>query len=116
MIIKLIPHVTYRDNANAELKREGETLYISGEALDLSGEWAVLEWGENEDKGLIRSATKEDGTVTLHVTAYQPDEYKAARTMGVLDAMEQPITLKDGQSVTFPDYLKEVADNAYKGN
>ena len=41
---------------------------------------------------------------------------KAARTMGVLDAMEQPITLDDGQSVTFPDYLKEVADDACKGN
>ena len=116
MIIKLIPHVTYRDNASAELKREGETLYINDEALDLSGEWAVLEWGENEDKGLIRSANKDGDTVTLHVTAYQPEKYKRARTMGVLDAMEQPITIKDGESVTFPDYLKEVADNAYKGN
>ena len=116
MIIKLRPHVTYRDNATAELKREGETLYINSEALDLSGDWAVLEWGEEEDKGLIRSAKKDGDTVTIHITASQPEEYKAARTMVVLDAMEQPITLDDGQSVTFPDYLKEVADNAYKGN
>lgn len=110
MKLKLIPHVTYRDNATATLTRTGDTL----DGLDLSGEWTVMEWGEDEDKGLIRSATKEGDTVTVEVTAYQPDEYKRARTMGVLEAMEQPIELKDGESVTFPDYLKEVADNAYK--
>ena len=109
MIIKLIPHVTYRDNASAELKREGETLYINGEPYDLSGDWVKLELEEG-DSELIRSGVKEGGEAVIAVTAYQPDtaRHKRAKSNGILEAMEQPITLNDGDSVTFPDYLEGI--------
>ena len=109
MIIKLIPHISYRHNKTATFERDGDTLKINGEAYDLGGDWVKLE-PEDGDSELIRSGVKKDGEAVIAVTAYQPDtpRHKRAKTNGILETMEEPITLNDGDSVTFPDYLEGI--------
>ena len=107
--MKLIPKISYRRGKSAVFERDGDTLKINGEEYDLSGDWAKLELEEG-DSELIRSGIKEDGEAVITVTAYQPDtpRHKRAKTNGILETMEEPITLNDGDSVTFPDYLEGI--------
>lgn len=107
--MKLIPKISYRPNKQATFKREDDTLKITdnGEVteLDLSGDWIKLEWSENENKGLIRAGVKEDEEPVITITAYQPESRK--RLSG-----QPPIKLKDGESVTFPDYYETETHDA----
>lgn len=104
--MKLIPSITYRPGNPATFTREGDWLRITeGPDLDCSGEWALMEWDDGEDKGLVRAAAQENGEPIITVTAYQPESRKVLRGDD-LAAAEAPITLADGESVTFPDYLE----------
>lgn len=114
--MKLVPIVAYRENLEATVSLSGDTLTVDGKSLDLSGDWVKFEWAEDEDKGLFKSVNKVDGEVVVKILAYQPKEYKRAKSMGLLDAMEAPIYINDGDTISFPAYLKEVADNAYQAN
>ncbi|WP_019558479.1 hypothetical protein [Thioalkalivibrio sp. ALE12] len=107
--MKMLPKITYRPGQQVTFTRNGDTLTIDGESYDLSGDWVKLEWDEGEDRGLLRSGEKIDGEPVITVTAYQPDTpyHKRAKSNGLLDAMQEPIALNDGESVTFPDYFVE---------
>lgn len=107
--MKLIPRVTYRPGHSATFARNGDVLTINGEEYDLSGDWVKLEWGEGEEQGLLRAGEKVNGEPVITIEAYQPESsyHKRARTNGILEAMQQSITLNDGESVTFPDYFSE---------
>lgn len=113
--MKLIPSIIYRAGQSATFTRRGDSLEvhdnISGDTtvLDLSGDWAALEWDEDADQGLIRQGVKAAGVPTLTVLAYQP-ESRLRLSGSELAEAEAPITLSDGESVTFPDYLEMHGD------
>lgn len=96
--MKLIPSPQL-SNAQVTYARQGDTLTINGEAIDLSGEWAVLE-PDNEGEplhssGFLLAGQRIDGEITLTVLA--PHGLDAPEHVRFPAAR----TLASGRSVTY---------------
>ncbi|WP_155992490.1 hypothetical protein [Fodinicurvata fenggangensis] len=78
--------------------RDGDTFLIDGEAIDLSGDWAILEpdvEGEPlEPSGNLLAGRRENGEITLTVRA--PHKPQAEES----DRYPVPINLADDESIT----------------
>ena len=99
MQLKLSPQ---RSDKTVTYKRDGDNFIINdGEPIDLSGDWVKLEpdaEGESlEPTGYLQSGEQDtDGNITLTVRA--PHKANAPES----ERFPEPITLNDGESVTFP--------------
>lgn len=98
MKLLLSPQLSER---TATYARQDDTLLINGDPIDLSGDWAVLEPdGEGESlhpSGLLFAGKREGGQIVLTVLApHGSGAPESAR-------FPEPITLANGQSVTFPE-------------
>ena len=86
------------NDTTATYERDGDTLLINGSAVDLSGDWVALEPDDETlyPSGLLLAGKRVDGQITLTVLApHRSGAPESAR-------FPEPITLADGQSVTFP--------------
>ena len=87
------------NSASVTYARQGDTLTINGEAIDLSGEWAVLEPDNNGEPlhapGFLLAGQRIDGEITLTVLA--PHGIDAPEHVRFPPA----ITIGSGQSVIF---------------
>ena len=99
MKLKLSPQ---RSDKTVTYKRDGDNFIINdGEPIDLSGDWAKLE-PDNEDEsleptGYLKSGVQDtDGNITL--TVRTPHNANAPES----ERFPEPITLNDGESITFP--------------
>ena len=97
MILKLSPK---RSDGKVTYSRVGDTFSINDETIDLSGDWAVLEPDEEgeplEPTGNLLAGERIDGEITLTVRAPHADNAPES------ERFPEPITLNDGESVTFP--------------
>ena len=98
MIIQLS---AMRSDRAVTYQRDGDTLLIDGEPVDLSGDWAELR-SESEGEplepsgNLLAGVRDESGQVTL--TARAPHRANAP----VSERFPEPVALGDGEAVTFP--------------
>ena len=91
-----------RSDKQVTYSRSGEAISINGDKIDLSGDWVKLEpdveGGQLEPSGNLLAGTrdKETGEITLNLcsphSANAPDS----------ERFPEPITLNDGDSVSFP--------------
>ena len=99
MTLKLSPQ---RSGTEITYALNGETLTINGEAIDLSGDWVKLETdaeGESlEPTGYLLSGERDPDTGDITLTVRAPHAANAPDS----ETFPEPITLNDGESVTFP--------------
>ena len=99
MKLKLSPQ---RSDNEVTYSLNGETLTINGAAIDLSGDWVKLE-ADDEDSGLeptgyLLSGERDPATGEVTLTVRAPHAANAPES----ETFPEPITLADGESVTFP--------------
>ena len=81
----------------------GETLTINGNAIDLSGDWVKLEaddeeGGQLEPTGYLLAGERDPDTGDIMLTVRAPHGPNAPES----ETFPDPVTLDDGESVTFP--------------
>ena len=99
MTLKLSPQ---RSDTEVTYALNGETLTINGAAIDLSGDWSKLEpdaEGEPlEPTGYLLAGERDPATGEITLTVRAPHAANAPES----ETFPEPITLDDGESVTFP--------------
>ena len=99
MKLKLSPQ---RSDNEVTYALNGETLTINGDAIDLSGDWSKLE-PDTEDEsleptGYLLAGERDPDTGEVTLTVRAPHAANAPES----ETFPEPITLSDGESVTFP--------------
>jgi len=96
-----------RSDLSVTYTRNGDTLTINGNAIDLSGDWSKLEpdaeGGSLEPTGYLLAGERDPGTGEITLTVRAPHKANAPES----ETFPEPIELQDGESVTFP---REVED------
>ena len=90
-----------RSDTEVTYELNGTTLSINGNAIDLSGDWAVLESDEGEQlesTGYLLSGERDPDTGEVTLTVRAPHAANAPES----ETFPEPVTLADGESVTFP--------------
>ena len=91
-----------RSDTEVTYELSGETLTVNGNAIDLSGDWSKLE-PDTEDEsleptGYLLSGERDPATGEVTLTVRAPHAANAPES----ETFPEPITLNDGESVTFP--------------
>ena len=92
-----------RSDTEVTYELNGETLTINGGApIDLSGDWSKLEpeaEGESlEPTGYLLAGERDPATGDITLTVRAPHAANAPES----ETFPEPVTLNDGESVTFP--------------
>ena len=101
MTLKLSPQ---RSDTEVTYELNGETLTINGGApVDLSGDWVKLETddeegGQLEPSGYLLAGERDPATGEITLTVRAPHAANAPES----ETFPEPVTLADGESVTFP--------------
>ena len=90
-----------RSDTEVTYELNGTTLSINGNAIDLSGDWAVLESDEGEQlesTGYLLAGVRDSATGEITLTVRAPH----AAGAGESETFPEPLSLASGQAVTFP--------------
>ena len=99
MTLKLSPQ---RSDTEVTYALNGDNFLINGEPIDLSGDWVKLE-ADDEDSGLeptgyLLAGERDPATGEVTLTVRAPHAANAPQS----ETFPEPVTLGDGESVTFP--------------
>ena len=96
-----------RSDAEITYAVDGDDFLINGEPIDLSGDWVKLEPDDEESSleptGNLKAGNRDPDTGEITLTVRAPHRAGALES----ERFPEPISLNDGESVTFP---REVED------